>query len=80
MNLDRLTAPSNNEASSGTSALSTGLCSMVIIETPTFACLWECSECKAQYKATKKFYGNKSCPNCGKAISNWFGEDDAFDA
>ena len=62
------------------SALSAGLCSMVIIETPTFACLWECSWCHVQHKATKKFYGNKTCPSCGKKISKWFGEDDEIDA
>ena len=57
-------------------AVEDGKCKMVIIETPNFSCLWECSECKVQHKATKKFYSNQSCPSCGKSISNWLGEDD----
>lgn len=61
----------------GQSRLNVGLCDMVIIETPTFNYLWECSECKAQKKDTKKFCKNKKCQCCGKLIAKWIGVDDA---
>ena len=72
-------APKVEGTSSGTSALSAGLCDMVIIETPTFDCLWECSECKTLHKPTKKFYKSTTCSKCGSKINTWVGEDDFDD-
>ena len=69
-----------NEGTCGTSDLTVGLCEMVIIETPTFDCLWECSECKTLHKPTKKFYKSTTCSKCGSKINNWIGEDDSDDA
>ncbi len=53
-------------------------CDMVIIEASNFDILWECSECKTEHKATKKFEKNKACPECGKEIANWVGMDDEY--
>ncbi len=53
-------------------------CDMVIVETGDFDVFWECSECKTEHKATKKFEKNKTCPKCGKEIANWVGVDDEY--
>lgn len=53
-------------------------CNMVIIETANFDLLWQCSECKTEYKATKKFEKSKSCPTCEKEIANWVEMEDEY--